>query len=89
VQSVYLILLFSGRGDLISACKGGFLTMDEALNKESLKKEDSSGCTAVSVIIKGNKIYCVSKYSLLRFHIIGILYHYLHPFLNKRFFKIR
>ena len=36
------------------------MTLDESLSKESLKKEDSSGCTAVSVIIKGNKIYCVS-----------------------------
>ena len=36
--------------------------MDEALNKESVKKEDSSGCTAVSVIIKGTKIYCVSSF---------------------------
>ena len=56
-----MLFVLSGRGDLIAACKGGFLTMDEALNKESLKKEDSSGCTAVSVIIKGNKIYCVSS----------------------------
>nr|CAB3265082.1 probable protein phosphatase 2C T23F11.1 [Phallusia mammillata] len=46
--------------DIAASCKGGFLAVDEQLNKESLGKEDSSGCTAVSVLIKGNKLYCAN-----------------------------
>ena len=50
----------AGRNDYVAAFKGGFLAVDDSMNKESLGKDDSSGCTAVAVLIKGNKMFCVS-----------------------------
>ena len=51
---------FIGQGDITTACKRGFLTVDETLGRDALK-DDSSGCTAVAIIAKGNKFYCVSR----------------------------
>ena len=52
---------YTGQGDITTACKRGFLSLDDAMSNETLAKEDSSGCTAVTIIAKGNKFYCVSK----------------------------
>ncbi|CAK8684355.1 unnamed protein product [Clavelina lepadiformis] len=48
------------RNDYVAAFKGGFLAVDDSMNKESLGKDDSSGCTAVAVLIKGNKMFCAN-----------------------------
>ncbi|XP_002127931.4 putative protein phosphatase 2C T23F11.1 [Ciona intestinalis] len=48
------------RGDIQTACKAGYLVLDDLILKESVGKEDASGCTSVSVLFKGNKMYCAN-----------------------------
>ncbi|CAD5214892.1 unnamed protein product [Bursaphelenchus okinawaensis] len=46
------------KGDIASAIRNGFLKIDEDLRNDEETKEQMSGTTAVTVLIKDGKIYC-------------------------------
>lgn len=54
------VLLASEKGDIVGALQESFLRIDDEMLKDPLIKDDFSGCTAVSVLLKGGKIFCVS-----------------------------
>ena len=53
--------VLTDKGDIKNALITSFMTFDEELKSQSSTQyNDSSGTTAVSVLMQGNKIYCVS-----------------------------
>ena len=52
------IQCFSVEGKIEEGIKEGFLAIDEKMRTDEEMKGDTSGATAVVVIVKGNKIYC-------------------------------
>ncbi|XP_039264892.2 putative protein phosphatase 2C T23F11.1 [Styela clava] len=46
------------KGDIAVALREGFLQLDDEMMRDPAIKDDMSGCTAVSILIKGGKIYC-------------------------------
>jgi serine/threonine protein phosphatase PrpC len=44
--------------DFHQAIQSGFLNLDEELKQDEETKEQMSGTTAVTVLVKGNKLYC-------------------------------
>lgn len=49
-----------GKGLISKSLRSAYLLLDEKLRTECSNLSDSSGCTAVSTIIKDNKIYCAN-----------------------------
>jgi len=48
------------KGDIVEALKAGFLDCDENMLNDEQIRDDPSGCTAVCVLLKNNKIYCAN-----------------------------
>lgn len=45
-------------GDMTQAIKKGFLELDDVMKHDSEMEDESSGCTAVVVMVRDNKLYC-------------------------------
>jgi protein phosphatase 2C family protein 2/3 len=54
--------------DYHNAIKSGFLKLDEELKQDEETKEQMSGTTAVTVLIKDRKIYCGWSYVRIFLH---------------------
>jgi len=48
------------KGDYVQALKSGFLECDENMLKDEEMRDDPSGATAVTVLLKDNKIHCAN-----------------------------
>lgn len=48
------------KGDIVGALQGSFLRLDDEMLKDPMIKDDLSGCTAISVLLKGGKMFCAN-----------------------------
>ena len=51
---------FSEKGNIDAAIRKGFLEFDNEMSEDNEIREDLAGTTAVCVLIKENKLFCVS-----------------------------
>ena len=55
------LICFLGKGNVSDAIRSGFLSLDVEMLKDDAMKDELAGTTAVVVIIKNGRIYCVSR----------------------------
>ena len=47
-------------GNIIDAMKQAFLELDEVMQNEETLKHEQAGSTAITMVIKGNRIFCAN-----------------------------